>query len=136
MSTEQALYAAYSFAMPRPGTAVLRITGELDACSAEQIEQPVRQTLAPGYEWVVLDLADLDFIDSTGIRLLIQMITHKQEPDQVVVISPRATTARRALEIVGFTRIIRTAESVEEALQSHSPPPDCAPRTTTVTAPG
>lgn len=116
MSARDVLYAAYSFALPIPGTGLLRITGELDAYSAELIEQQVRQTLAPGFDRLVLDLSDLEFIDSTGIRLLIHVITQKQHPSDIVVLSPHAITARRALEIVGFTRVIRTADSLDEAL--------------------
>jgi anti-anti-sigma factor len=116
MSTRDVLYAAYSFALPVPGTGLLRITGELDAYSADLIEQQVRQTLAPGFDRLVLDLSDLEFIDSTGIRLLIHVITQKQHPSEIVVLSPQAITARRALEIVGFTRIIRTVATLEEAL--------------------
>ncbi|MGV3721807.1 MAG: STAS domain-containing protein [Actinomycetota bacterium] len=130
MSTRDVLYAAYSFALPVPGTGLLRITGELDAYSAELIEQQVRQTLAPGFDRLVLDLSDLEFIDSTGIRLLIHVITQKQHPSDIVVLSPQAITARRALEIVGFTRIIRTVGTLEEALSTPSAPKSQAPTLT------
>lgn len=110
------VYAAFSFALPRPGLALVRITGELDACSAQQIEERLRQSLAPGYPQVVLDLHELDFIDSTGIRLLVQVVAQKLDPHSVVVVSPRAIVARRALELVGLTRIMRTVESIEDAL--------------------
>ena len=116
MSTGDDVYAVCTFASPRPGLALLRITGELDACSAQHIEERVQETLHPGYEQVIIDLRDLDFIDSTGIRLLVQVVTQRQDPRNLVVVTPRAVTARRALEIVGLTRVLRTAESVEEVL--------------------
>jgi hypothetical protein len=34
----------------------------------------------------------------------------------VVVVSPRAITARRALEIVGLTRVLRTVTTLEEVM--------------------
>jgi anti-anti-sigma factor len=122
MSVRDVLYAACSFALPVPGTGLLRITGELDAYSAELIEQQVRQNLAPGFDRLVLDLTGLEFIDSTGIRLLLHVITQRQHPSDIVVLSPQAITARRALEIVGFTRVIRTADSLDEALATPPPP--------------
>lgn len=115
------VYAALSFALPRPGLALIRITGELDACSAQHIEERMQQSLSPGYRQVVLDLRDLDFIDSTGIRLLVQVVTQKQDPSAVAVVCPRATVARRALELVGLTRLMRTVESVEDALEVGPP---------------
>jgi len=116
MSAADPLYAACSFSLPVAGTGVLRITGELDACSAELIEQTVEQTLAPEVARLVLDLSELDFIDSSGIRLLIRMIAPRQSRSEVVVLCPEATPARRALELVGFCRIIRTVASLDEAL--------------------
>ena len=116
MSTGDEVYAVCTFASPRPGLALLRITGELDACSAQHIEERVQETLRPGFDQVIIDLHDLDFIDSTGIRLLVQVVTQRQDPRKLVVVTPRAVTARRALEIVGLTRVLRTVESVEEVL--------------------
>jgi anti-sigma B factor antagonist len=110
------VYAACTFALPHPGLALLRITGELDACSAQHIEERVQETLAPRFDQVIIDLRDLEFIDSTGIRLLVQLVTQRQDPKRIVVVSPRALTARRALEIVGLTRVLRTVETVEELL--------------------
>lgn len=114
------VYAAFTFALPRPGLALIRITGELDACSAQHIEGRVQQSLSPGYQQVVLDLRDLEFIDSTGIRLLVQVVTQKQEPDAIVVVWPRAQVARRALELVGLTRVLHAVDNLEEVLGSGS----------------
>lgn len=115
------VFAAFSFAQPQPGLALVRITGELDACSAQQIEEQVQQSLSPGFRRVILDLRDLEFIDSTGIRLLVQVVTRKHEPNGVVVVCPRALVARRALELVGLTRLMRTVDTLDEVLASGSP---------------
>jgi anti-anti-sigma factor len=116
------VYAALSFALPRPDLALIRITGELDACSAQHIEERMQQSLSPGFRQVVLDLRDLDFIDSTGIRLLVQVVSQNQDPQAVAVVCPRAAVARRALELVGLTRVMRTVESVEDALDDYPGP--------------
>lgn len=49
----------------------LRPTGELDIATAPRLEQALAERLAPG-ERVLLDLGDLQFIDSTGLRVIVR----------------------------------------------------------------
>jgi len=50
------------------GRAVVRVAGEVDVATVGEVERVLREQLDQGP--VVLDLAQLEFIDSTGIRLL------------------------------------------------------------------
>ncbi len=113
MSIPEETYAACSFDRPYPGCMRVRITGELDACSAPQVEEEILTALTPSAV-TVLDLEDVEFIDSTGIRLLVRVVSRKTEGEQVYVVSPRSRGVRRALDIVGLNRVVRTVESLDE----------------------
>ncbi|HYF27110.1 MAG TPA: STAS domain-containing protein [Baekduia sp.] len=52
------------------GTCVVRARGELDLSTAPEVEAAVLPLLRHGRR-VVLDLRDLDFLDSSGIRMLV-----------------------------------------------------------------
>jgi anti-anti-sigma factor len=56
------------------GESVVRVHGELDIATAPDLERAVLRPRAPG-EDVVLDLADLRFMDSTGLRILLRART-------------------------------------------------------------
>src|SRR3712207_8104179 len=54
----------------REDRVVLTPRGELDMASAPELEQAVMPRLQDG-AWVVLDLRSLDFIDSSGLRVVV-----------------------------------------------------------------
>ena len=51
----------------------LRPTGELDIATAPRLEQALAERVVPG-ERLVLDLGDLQFIDSTGLRVIVRAV--------------------------------------------------------------
>ena len=52
-------------------TAVVRLAGELDLSSAEQLDTSIAELCADGAERIVLEMAELHFMDSTGLRSLL-----------------------------------------------------------------
>jgi anti-anti-sigma factor len=55
----------------RGDTAHVTLLGELDISTATRLEDDLRRVEAGGPSVLVLDLSRLDFMDSTGLRLLI-----------------------------------------------------------------
>jgi anti-sigma B factor antagonist len=53
------------------GTTVVRASGELDAYTSEQLARTVATVVAGGAPAVVLDVADLLFVDSAGLRAIL-----------------------------------------------------------------
>jgi anti-sigma B factor antagonist len=52
------------------GEALVRPAGELDMSSVPILEEQLRSAVAAGARRVVVDLRNLDFMDSTGLTLL------------------------------------------------------------------
>lgn len=80
--------------------------GELDLAGAGRLEEALQAARA-GRVPVVLDLSGLDFMDSTGVRLLLQAAdTARAEGPPLRVVRPRAGDACRALEETGVMALL------------------------------
>jgi len=82
---------------------VLVVRGELDAYSAPTLDAVVEQVLARGAQRLVLDLGEVAFIDSSGLRSMIR--ARKQVGDEAGALrirDPQPSTMR-LLEITGLT---------------------------------
>src|SRR5215213_8165935 len=55
----------------RGGSAHVALRGELDISTATKLEEDLERIEAGGPPLLVIDLSGLDFMDSTGLRLLI-----------------------------------------------------------------
>ena len=52
---------------------VVALTGELDLATADMLEREVRELRHSGCDHIVVDLRQLDFMDSAGLRVLISL---------------------------------------------------------------
>ena len=75
------------------------VQGELDISNVEQLGDALWAQLRAGSS-VVVDLSGLAFMDSQGLRLLLQLALHAEEAGlgPVVVVNP-SPVVRRVLEI-------------------------------------
>jgi anti-sigma B factor antagonist len=61
-----------ALAMDKDGdTRVLTLEGELDLANADLLEVELEESLGDGARRIVVDMRKLEFIDSTGIALLV-----------------------------------------------------------------
>lgn len=94
--------------------AVVALQGELDLYNAQR----VRDALAAAVEEaprVVVDLADVTFVDSTAMGLLIEARSRLADRSAFVLASPGLET-RRALKVSGLDRHFTISDSVEDAV--------------------
>jgi len=75
--------------------------GELDLASADRLAEEVRQLRAAGATQIVLDLRQVDLIDSTGLRMLLSLRNDAKRNEQALTLVPPVTAARRIFEITG-----------------------------------
>ena len=58
---------------PEIEACLIRLSGELDLASAPALQSEVDRLLAEALQTIVIDLANLEFIDSMGIQCLVQL---------------------------------------------------------------
>ncbi|MDX6692238.1 MAG: anti-sigma factor antagonist [Solirubrobacteraceae bacterium] len=74
---------------------VIELAGELDAATAARFEQELRRVELTPVRLIVLDLRELTFIDSTGVRLMLQAERRSSQcSNRVVLIRGRAAVHR------------------------------------------
>ena len=94
---------AFAAAVERPGRGrvVVRARGELDLLSVPQLEAALEEAREEGVE-IALDLGELDFIDSTGVHLILRTWESSRRDGWGLVITAASREVRRAFELVGL----------------------------------
>jgi anti-anti-sigma factor len=81
---------------------VLSVTGELDMYTVQVLSDHVERQLSNGLEGLVIDLSALAFMDSSGLRLLIELHDRsRQERWKLTLVSPRGDAAAMVLRATG-----------------------------------
>jgi anti-sigma B factor antagonist len=94
-----------SWSITRYGHTRVRVCGELDIRTAAAIEAHVFFEVAHTGDRLVIDLAALTFIDSTGLRMLVKLNHHELERGRPVTIITGDATTRRVLELARVSGI-------------------------------
>jgi anti-anti-sigma factor len=81
---------------------VISLSGDLDAHTAPQLDEAINDLVRAGSDRIVLKMADVGFVDSTGLRSMIRARNEGEGHRDVVIQSPSAATMR-LLEITGMT---------------------------------
>jgi anti-anti-sigma factor len=103
------------------GVRVVAVRGELDLGTASELEGPLDEAIAAGDASVLIDLTDCEFIDSTGIALIVRAWQRLDrsaggEGNGRVVICSYNEQVRRVLEITGLELSIPIHGTRDEAL--------------------
>jgi anti-anti-sigma factor len=103
---------------------VARLDGEIDIASAERLRDTIlAETRSAEESGLVVDLSDVSFLDSSGVRLLFTVhraMTEQGRPMALAV--PRDTTVASVLSIVEMATVVWMAPSVDGAIDMLFPP--------------
>jgi anti-sigma B factor antagonist len=99
----------------REGAAVVRLAGELDLHTAEEVRETLLELADELPSRLVLDFAAVDFVDSTVLGVLVETRSRLRPHGRLLLVAPGLETAR-ALEISGLDRHLPVHASVDDAL--------------------
>jgi anti-sigma B factor antagonist len=94
---------------------VVKLGGELDLYNAPQIREALSDASAEHPARIVVDLSEVEFVDSTALGVLIEARTRFDNQRAFLLAAPALET-RRALEISGLDQHFAVHDSVSEAL--------------------
>jgi anti-anti-sigma factor len=98
------------------GTAcVVSLGGELDLYNAEKVRTALVTACTDSPERIIVDLAEVDFMDSTALGVLIEARTKLANRQAFLLAAPGVET-KRALQISGLDRHFTVHNTVSEAL--------------------
>ena len=96
------------------GRTTLLISGEFDASCVVRFERLVRAAMDDPLPFLVIDLREVTFIDSTGLALLLRTeAASRQDGFELQIVRSPAAAVRSALEASGIERVLPFIESTE-----------------------
>lgn len=104
------------------GAKGLAVTGDLDLSSATRFTEAVEFAVWGTRGAFVLDLTDVEFLDSTGLHALLRARALLAREDRPLALLCPPGTARRVLDLAG-TLDTFAAYSSEESLEAALVPP-------------
>ena len=89
---------------------VMRVTGELVAEHEEVVDEAVRRVIATGAKEVLMDLRNVSFIDSLGVRALIRSQLRSRAGDFRFAVIPGRGQVFRVVKTMGLDRVLRVLD--------------------------
>jgi anti-anti-sigma factor len=91
------------------------VSGEIDLATAPRVEERLRMARrGQGGNCLVLDLRGVTFMDSTGLRLLMQLLDDAEQHRYAVTIVRPPPSVLRVIEISGLDRLLPLVDEPTE----------------------
>ena len=92
------------------GSRVVALAGELDLANADTAGSALESSLEDSASRLIVDMRELEFIDSTGIALLVSTL-RGEEGKRISFIPSSAPAVTRVLELTGLAQRLPLAEA-------------------------
>ncbi len=103
------------------GVAVLEVGGEVDAYSAPKLHERIDEIVEAGQRHLVVDLGGVDFIDSTGLGVLVSGHNKAREVGGRLDLVCNLDRIIKLMRITGLDDVFVIHSSVDEAVNSKNP---------------
>jgi anti-anti-sigma factor len=94
---------------------VLAAVGEIDLVTAQRLEKAADDALDQGAHDLWIDLAEVEFIDSTGIHALLQVRSRVEALNRRLAVICPVSPIRRAFVLTGLDQALPLYTSRDEA---------------------
>jgi anti-anti-sigma factor len=99
----------------------LEVSGEIDMANAERVRSALLDAVPAGSTAIVLDLANLLYLDSAGVRLLFEVSEQLAgEGVALAASAPPDSSVRRILAITKLDTLVPVRDSIDEAAAAAS----------------
>ncbi len=103
------------------GLPVAHLSGEIDRSNAAELGDRVATAIGDQGDGLVVDLSELAFLDSTGVRMLFELAAELKRRHQALrVVVPDGSHLGELLDTVGLKQAADTDRTVGEAVAALS----------------
>ena len=99
----------------RNGFTVLSVRGEVDVYTAPRLREKLVELVSEGKYRIVVDLEGVDFLDSTGLGVLVGGLKRLRSHDGDLTLVCTQHRILKVFEITGLTKVFVIHESVDAA---------------------
>ncbi len=96
---------------------VLALSGKLDATTAKTFEDKILGLINSGGQRLVVDLAQLEYVSSSGLRVFLLAAKRLQAADGKIVLCGLQEHVRQVFDLAGFSSILSIYGSRDEAIE-------------------
>jgi len=105
---------------PGDRSTVVHVSGEIDLMTQEDFDQAVRAGLDTGSPMVILDLGEVTFLSSIGLRTLVQAHAETEGTGRVLRVVDGSEIVRRIMKVTGLEQLLALYPTVEQAQCSYA----------------
>jgi anti-sigma B factor antagonist len=93
------------------------VEGELDAYTAPRLLEAITRALDEGISWILVDLRNVDYIDSVALGILIGGVKRAGEKNGDLAVVCTRPNVRRVFDVSGTAELLNVQEDMERAIE-------------------
>ncbi len=97
-------------------TAIVTLSGRLDAAGSPAVRRSLRELFAADHRFLVLDFAEVSFVDSSGLSVLVTALKNARAAGGDIALIRVGDQARMLLELTRLHRVFLVADDAETAM--------------------
>ena len=97
---------------------IVYLSGRLDAYAANEVEQKLDSLITNGQVCLVVDLSHLEYISSSGLRVLLAGIKRARKEQGDIRLACLQPYVKEVFDIAGFTQLFQMFDKEEDAVNS------------------
>ncbi len=98
------------------GIVILALNGRIDSEGAVQFDSALRNALQKGLYKIVLDMAAVRYLNSSGLRTLADVLTKTKAGGGGLCVVTPSERVQRIFEVAGFDKFFQAYQTIEEAV--------------------
>jgi anti-sigma B factor antagonist len=96
--------------------AVVVVSGELDLATSPELEEQLRRVWDTSNEQLVIDLRELEFMDSTGLSIIVKAHQRLTDEGRQLTLVRGSQQVQRLLDLTGVSERLKLVDTPEEIL--------------------
>ena len=100
------------------GTSIIDVEGEVDVLTSPRFRTALAEAVDMGASSIIINLDKVQYMDSTGLGVLVSAMKRVREKDGVIVLTGLNSHLGKIFEITGLRKVFNVYATESEALDA------------------